>query len=42
MTTWREGEREWGERGAREQERGEGASAPFIVSQDYLAIAREM
>jgi hypothetical protein len=41
MTTWREGEREWGERGAREQDGGD-ASAPFIVSQDYLAIAREM
>jgi hypothetical protein len=44
MTTWREGGREWGERGSkgprskrvRVRERG----GAFIVGQAYLAVAR--
>jgi hypothetical protein len=50
MSKWREGGREWGERGegeqrkTREQERSKienrQQAAPFIVSQAFLVVAR--
>ena len=48
MTTWRDGGREWEERGnkgargkkARELESKEGQAVTFIVEQAYLAVAR--
>ena len=46
MIMWREGEREWRERGSKQKARvrdkreGRGQAATFIVGQAYLAVAR--
>jgi hypothetical protein len=43
MAMWREGGREWGERGskgARGKRARRGQAASFIVGQAYMAIAR--